>query len=502
MALIAIMLGSLMVGFDGTIVSVANPQIAAKLHTSLGQLQWISNAYLLATAASLVLAGKLGDRFGRKLIFIIAVLSFAFSSLAIGLSEAVDLIIGFRVIQGIFGALILTNAMSLIRVVFPPEKLAAGVGVFSSANGLSVAVGPILGGIIVQKLGWEWAFFINTPIGFISAVLGIFLLLESKVHTAVRFDIGGVLLLSGTLIALSYAIIRAPSNGWGSTSTLILMAVSLVLLIGFILVEMRAKDPLLPLSLFSNRSISIGVIMTVLVMFALMGSLFFVMLYLQKVQGISPFSAGLRILPLGLGLLISAIASVPLIKRNGPRVPLTGGMIIMAAGLFIATFTASDSSYMILAIALSVLGIGLGVVIPASTDAIVGAATIEQVGAASGVQQTANQVGGVLGISILGAVMSSVSQNTFQKYLIDAHLPKQLIDSIVKQGGAAISQGIATIPINTSSDFAVSIQQGTKFAFMSGMHAAMMSGVIISIIGACGAFFITRSGPDGLEQEQ
>jgi EmrB/QacA subfamily drug resistance transporter len=489
LALIAIMLGSLMVGLDGTIVSVANPQISLSLNTSLGQLQWITNAYLLACAASLVLVGKLGDKFGRKKMFIIGVTGFAASSLAIGLSGSAEFVIMYRVIQGIFGAMILTNSLSLIRVTFTPEKLTKAIGAFSTVNGLSVVIAPVLGGIVVQNLGWRWAFFINTPIGIVSLVIGIIMLREYRINSEHRFDIGGVILLAGTLITLTYAIINAATTGWSSPLVLGLLIASLVLFIGFIFAEKRVNDPIIPLGLFKNNSVSIGTIMTVITMFSLMGSLFFIMLYFQQIQGISPLIAGLRILPLGIGMLISAAVSAPFIEKYGVRFSMAIGMLLMGAGLLVAVFSKVDSGYTLWAFSLAILGIGLGVVIPSSTAAIVGAADIKYAGSSSGVQQTANQIGGVLGVAILGAVMSNAATNAFHSFLQNAKLPDEAIEESLV--GAGISQGIPPdLPVNTPVEIVQTVKTATESAFMSGMHVAMIAGVVIAIVGAFTALLI------------
>jgi EmrB/QacA subfamily drug resistance transporter len=490
-ALIAIMLGSLMVGLDGTIVSVANPQIATTLHTSLGQLQWVTNAYLLSCAASLVLAGKLGDKFGRKTVFILGVAGFAASSFAIGLSGTAELIISFRVVQGIFGALILTNSLSLVRVTFMQEQLTKAIGIFSSVNGMSVVIAPVVGGIVVQNLGWRWAFFINIPIGVVSLIIGLLMLREHKIENQHRFDMGGVALLAGTLIAFTYAIINAPTAGWTNPFVLGLLVLALILFICFILVEKRASDPIMPLGLFKIRSLSIGTAIAIVTMFALMGSLFFVMLCFQQIQGISPMIAGLRILPLGIGLLVSAAASSPLIEKHGSRFPMAGGMLLMGVGLFIATFSQVDSGYTIWAFALSVLGIGLGIVIPSATAAIVGAANIEHAGAASGVQQTANQIGGLLGVAILGAIMSHATISAFRGLLQGGALPDKLVNTLLKQDGAGISQGIPPIlPADTAPEYVEAVNFATDSAFISGMHTAMFAGVVIAVFGAIIALFV------------
>lgn len=502
LALLAIVLGTMMVSLDGTIVSVTNPVIASKLHASQGQLQWISDGYLLTLGAFMIFAAKFGDKFGRKLAFLTGALGFAAASLAIGMSNSADFIIIFRTIQGIFGALIMTNSMALIRTVMPPEKFATGIGIYSTVSGLSVAGGPILGGLIVGFFDWQWAFFINVVLGAVCIALGMSLINKTPGKKDVQFDIGGLVLMGGFFLSLTYALIEGPAVGFENKVIIGCIVLAAILGIAFILVERKVKDPCVPLELFANRSIAAGIVMTVLFMFSLQGALFFIMLLLQSVQGIDPLKAGVCILPLGISILVSASLSGPIIQKLRPKLALIIGMLFMAAGFSIALLIQADGPYVILALALTVLGLGLGLVIPASTATVVGNASVDRAGSASGLQNSAQQIGGLLGIAIIGAVMASKTTASFFSELVNAKLPQELISSL--SGAAQVTQsvtlGIAPIPANASYQIGEVIRHATGTAFISGMHAAMLAGAIISLVGVAASFLVKNNTPDDVQK--
>jgi MFS family permease len=226
LSLIAVTIGALMPALSTTILAVANGDIAKGLHVGLGDLQWITSAYLLGLTGSLVLAGKLGDRFGRRRIFLIGIAGFGLASLLIGVSTPVVFIIVLRAVQGVFGGFLTTSALSLLRANFPEHRLPTAIGIFNSVQGLSIAAGPILGGLIVQNLGWRWTMFINVPIAVVCLTLGLVLLREVQIPATARFDYVGTLLLVGALTSLVYALIDLPTSGWDTPSTLILLAIA------------------------------------------------------------------------------------------------------------------------------------------------------------------------------------------------------------------------------------------------------------------------------------
>ncbi|HEY4018641.1 MAG TPA: DHA2 family efflux MFS transporter permease subunit, partial [Pseudonocardiaceae bacterium] len=306
LTLIAVSLGVMMVALDGTIVAVANPVIQTDLHASLADIQWVTNGYLLALAVSLITVGKLGDRFGHKKIFLIGVVGFAVASAAIGFSGAIVPMIAFRVLQGVFGAMLQPTALALLRNTFSGKALNTAIGVWGAIIGASTAAGPIVGGLLVQHVSWESVFYVNVPVGVIALLMGFFVLRETPKERSGSFDFAGVVLLSGSLFLLIWGLIKAPTYGWSDTKTLLFLGAAVVVGALFVLRESKAAHPLLPLRLFRSVSVSSGTVLVLLLMFAMLGALFFVTFYLENVFGLGPVAAGLRILPMTAMLIVGS----------------------------------------------------------------------------------------------------------------------------------------------------------------------------------------------------
>jgi MFS family permease len=317
--LAAVSIGVIMVGLDASVVTIANPRIAADLHASLSDLQWITDAYLLALASLLIFGGKLGDRFGRREIFFIGVAGFALTSIGIGMIGTVAGVIGLRALQGLFGALLMPSTLAIIRSTFPPEKLNTAVGIWGAASGVSIAAGPIVGGLLVEHVNWQSVFYINAPIALAALVIGAMAIVESRSEHAHHLDVPGIVALSGGLSLIVFGLIKAQNWGWLAGETLAVIAAGVLALVMFGVIELRSVEPLLPMRLFANRSLSIGTAVVVINFFALFGARFFMTLYLQNVHGFSPFDAGVRTLPLSLALMVSAPLSGVVTERFGPR---------------------------------------------------------------------------------------------------------------------------------------------------------------------------------------
>ena len=258
LTLVVVSLGVMMVGIDGSVVSIANPYIARDLHASLADLQWVTNAYLLALAVLLIVGGKLGDRYGRRRMFLIGVVGFAIASVAIGLVGSITGVIAFRVLQGAFGALLMPNTLALLRSAYPEDELTQAVGVWGSAAGAATAAGPILGGLLVDNVSWQSVFYLNVPVAIATVALGVPFLLESRESHRTPLDWPGVLTLAAGLSALIFGLVKAQEWTWGSPRTLGLLAAAVALLLAFVVVESRVASPLLPLWLFKDRSVSFG----------------------------------------------------------------------------------------------------------------------------------------------------------------------------------------------------------------------------------------------------
>jgi EmrB/QacA subfamily drug resistance transporter len=365
-------MGVMMVGLDGTIVAVANPAIQSHLHASLAGIQWISNAYLLALAVSLIPAGKAGDRFGHKKVFLTGVAGFAASSAAIGLAGSMTLVIAFRALQGVFGAMLQPTALALLRRTFPPGKLNGAIGVWGAVIGASTAAGPIVGGLLVQHLGWEACFYVNVPVGAAALIMSLLVLRETPAAPASSFDIPAIAALSGALFTLIWGLIKGPDYGWGSPRTLAFLGAAALLGLLFVVRERRARQPLLPLKLFRSASVSAGVVLVILLMFALFGAMFFMTFYLENVHGLSPVAAGVHLLPMTAILIIGSPIAGTLISRTGPRLPIVAGMTMAAAAMFGLSHLGATASPNDTIIWFVLLGLGLAPVMVGATNVIVG----------------------------------------------------------------------------------------------------------------------------------
>jgi EmrB/QacA subfamily drug resistance transporter len=452
----------------------------------------VTNGYLLSLAVLLIVGGKLGDRFGRKRVFILGILGFALASLGCALSTSTGMLVAFRVLQGVAGALLMPNTLAVLRAAFPPHELDRAVGIWGGSSALAVASGPIIGGLLVEQVSWESIFLLNLPLGALAAFVAWRWVAESRDDRHVKsFDIPGVALLSGGLFLIVWALIKVQQHGWGSAYFLGCAAAGMLAMAGFVLREARAEDPLLPLDLFRSRSLSAGVVLIVAGFFGLFGVLFFVGLYLQNVHGYSPVQTGVRMLPLTATFVISAPLGGVLTERFGPRWPLAIGMAGLAVAFFGLTGLGVDTSYNGQWPWFLLIGLSMGLVIVASTQAVVGNAPMERSGIAGGLQSTANQLGGVLGTAVLGSVIVSAVNGAFPDELADAGVPAATARGL--EGSAEIvAQGLAPVGPGLPQALHGPVTDASHAAFMSGLHAAMYVGVGLAACAALLALLVGR----------
>ncbi|WP_406837117.1 MFS transporter [Streptomyces sp. AHU1] len=490
--LITVAVGVMMVALDGTIVAIANPAIKDDLGATFADVQWITNAYFLALAVSLITAGKLGDRFGHRQTFLIGVTGFAAASGAIGLSHSIAFVVTFRVFQGLFGALLMPAALGLLRATFPAEKLNMAIGIWGMVIGASTAGGPILGGLLVQHVSWQSVFFINVPVGLIALALGTLILLDHRAENAPRsFDLVGIVLLSGAMFCLVWALIKAPTWGWGDGKTWLFIGVSVVGFVAFSFWETRVKEPLIPLGLFRSVPLSAGVVLMVLMAIAFMGGLFFVTFYLQNVHGMSPVDAGLHLLPLtGMMIVGSPLAGLAITKL-GPRIPLAGGMAATAIAMYGMSTLEADTSSGLMSIWFALLGLGLAPVMVGATEVIVGNAPMELSGVAGGLQQAAMQIGGSLGTAVLGAVMASKVDSDLPGNWTAAKLPP-LTPAQLDQASEAVRGGVAPVTKETPAAIAAQITDVAHETFISGMSLACLVAAGVAVVAVLVALLTKR----------
>ncbi|MGW0662656.1 MFS transporter [Streptodolium elevatio] len=491
--LLAVALGVMMVSLDGTVVAIANPEISADLGASLGELQWVTNGYLLALAVFLIPAGKLGDRYGHRTVFLVGAVGFVLTSVAIGVAGNITALIGFRVLQGLFGAMLQPTALGLLRAGFPPHKLNMAIGIWGAAISAASAAGPIVGGLLVQHIGWESVFFVNAPLGAIAIAVGLAVLPGSRTAGAAgRIDLPGVTLLSAAMFCLVWGVIKSADHGWGSAYTLGFLAAFVALLLLFAAWQARATEPLMPLRLFRNRSFSSGVVLMIFMAFGMFGALFFLTFYLIGVGGLSPVDAGVRMLPLTVMMVVGSAVSGALVGRLGPRLPMTGGLIVTAGSMFWMTQLDADASLASTAPCFALLGFGISPIMIAATDVIVGNAPVELAGVASGIQQAAMQVGGALGTAVLGAVMAAEVSSSLPGHWTDQGLGP-LSGDAVNQMKDSVSTGVAPVPPGTAPDLAARISEASHASFLDGMHLSFAIGAI-AFVCAISLALLVRSG--------
>jgi len=497
LTLLSAALGVMMVGLDGTIVAVANPAIQSKLGASLADIQWVTNGYLLALAVTLITIGKIGDRFGHKKVFLTGIVGFGATSAAVGLSGtiagSISLIIMFRVLQGVFGAMLQPTALALLRETFPIEKLNGAIGIWGAVIGASTAAGPIVGGLLVQHINWESCFYINVPVGIIALVVGLLVLRETPPSPAARsFDIPGIGLLTAFLFLLVWGLIKAPDYGWASGTAITFFAAAATALVLFVVREARAKEPLLPLKLFRSVPLSAGTVLVLTLMFALFGAMFFMTFFMENVHGLDAIGAGVRLLPLTGMLIVGAPLSGQLITKIGPRVPMVAGMLLAAGALFGLSRIGLASSLDDTIVWFAMLGLGLSPVMVGATEVIVGNAPVEMAGVAGGLQSTAMQVGGTIGTSVLGAVMSAKVASLLPAKWAAAHLPA-LSPAQLTQVKSLATVGVAPIQKGTPPHVAAAIADVTHSTFVSGMTASFLTACIVAIGGTLIAL-LTKKG--------
>jgi EmrB/QacA subfamily drug resistance transporter len=491
--LLTVALGVVMVGLDGTVVSIANPAIGRSLHASLSDLQWITNAYLLALAVGLIPGGKLGDRYGRRRVFLIGVVGFTLTSVGVAVVGSVAGVIVMRTLQGGFGALLLPNTIALLRAAFPPEQLNRAVGIWSASSAAAIAGAPVIGGLLVERVSWQSVFFLNVPIGIATVACGLAVMPESREALRQRFDLPGLLLLAAAVFCLVFGVIHSETWGWTDPRTLGLLGATVGLVVVFVAVEQRREAPLVPLHLFADRSISLGVVTLMLDFFALYGVLFFVSLYLQNVQHLDAVGAGLRLLPLiGVFAATSPFAG-RITTRFGARIPITGGLAMTTLALLGLTQLQTGSSFWSLAPSLVGIGLGIALVVVASTEAIIAAAPLDEAGLAGGLQGIAIQLGGVLGSSILGSILALRVRSVLPGVLARHGVPA-FVAAGVQARHDLVDQG--SVPAAGGDQWHRAVTLASHQAFLSGLHLALIVGAGATLLGVFAGPFVRASLTD------
>ncbi|MEU4827969.1 MFS transporter [Actinomadura citrea] len=398
---------SLMVALDATVVTTALARIRLDLSATMEQLEWTVNAYGLSFAVLLMTGAALGDRFGRRRMFVSGLGLFTAASAACAAAPGIGWLIAARAVQGCGSALVMPLAMALLSAGFPPERRARALGVFAGVTGLAVVAGPVVGGVVTEGLAWQWIFWLNVPIGLVVVPLVLRYVPESRGGGA-SFDLGGVLLVTGGALGLVWGLIRADGSGWDAFEVDAALAAGALLLAAFVAWELRVREPMVPMRLLRSRGFSAGNAAGLLMYAALYGSLFFMAQFLQTVLGAGPMTAGLQLVPWTATVTVVAPAAGALVNRVGARPLTAAGLALQGIGLGWIGLTAGPSTaYPELIAPMVVAGAGISMAMPAAQTAVINSVAAREIGKASGVFNALRQLAAVLGVAVAAALFTA-----------------------------------------------------------------------------------------------
>jgi EmrB/QacA subfamily drug resistance transporter len=491
--LAASVLGSSLAFVDGTVVNVALPAIQRELHASVYQAQWVVESYALLLAALLLVGGALGDRLGRRRVFLLGVGVFAAASVACALSQTVRQLIAARAVQGVGAALLVPGSLALISASFPEQERGRAFGTWAAFSGITSAVGPLLGGYLIDRLSWAWAFAVNVPLAAIVLAITWARVPESRrPGPAPRLDLPGAVLATLGLGGLVFFFIEAPARGWGAPAVLLALAIGLAALVAFFFVERRHPAPMLPFALLRNRNFAAANLLTLLLYAALGGGLFFLPLNLIQVQGLSATAAGAALLPFVAIMFLLSRWAGGLVDRRGARGPLVAGPLIAAAGFVLLAWPGTAASYWTGFLpGVAVLGLGVTIAVAPLTTTVMNSVAADAVGTASGVNNALSRVAGVLAIAMFGALMAAVFEPRLRAAMQAAGLPADVADAIWRQ-----RDRLAAIEPPAGAEAAQAVRAAVKEAFVAGYRWIMgLSALLALASAAVAAWWVDDARP-------
>lgn len=480
--LAATILASSMAFIDSTVVNVALPSIQSSFHATVVDVQWVVESYGIFLGALILAGGSLGDRFGRRLMFLIGVAIFAMASAWCGLATDTRQLIIARSVQGLGAALLVPGSLAIISTSFDEKSRGRAIGTWSGFTAITTAVGPLLGGWLVEHASWRWAFFINLPIAVAVAAISLWHIPESRDLTTTRVDWAGALLASFGLGGLVYGFIESATLGWLHPLVVMSLVVGFGCMIAFTFVEARIESPMVPLALFKSRSFS-GANLLTLFLYSAIGIFFFLLpLNLIQVQGYSSTAAGAAMLPMILLMFLLSRWSGGLVARYGPRTPLIIGPLIVALGFLLFTVPSiGDSYWKVLFPATVVLGFGMAVTVAPLTTVVMNSVSLDRVGAASGINNAVARVAGVLAIAVFGIVMVNAFGAHLNRSLDHLALPSDAAQQIKAE---EIKLAGLQVPAGLNPDAADAIRQSTGTAFVFGFRVIMLICAGLSLAGS------------------
>jgi EmrB/QacA subfamily drug resistance transporter len=492
--LVSLLLAAFVINLDTTIVNVALPTLVRELNASNSQLQWVVDAYNLLFAASVLAVGSLSDRFGRKGMLLAGLSVFGLASVAGGLTDSPGQLIAARAVMGVGSAMVFPSTLSLISNVFTERReRARAIGLWGAITGAAIALGPIVGGWLLELFDWRSIFFAMAPIALLAGVLVARYVPTSRDPAAPRIDRAGFALSTATIGLLVYTIIEAPDYGWGSTRTIVSFALTALLAGAFAAWERRTEQPMLDLSLFRNPRFTAASASVAISFFALSGFIFLVTQYFQFLKGYGPLSTGLRLLPVASFVAISSIVGARLAVRVGTKVIVASGLFAMAAFYVWVTSTSATTGYGTIAAQMVVLGTGMGLTSAPATEAIMGVVPKTKAGVGSAINDTTRLLGGTLGVAVIGSVYASLYASRLTSAL-PAALPATVARTAHASVGAALTAadrlGHAGHPA-----LATALHDAASSAFFHGFTAANYLAAGVAAAGAVMALALLPAHP-------
>jgi len=481
--LVAAVVGSGMAFVDGTIVNVALPAIQRAMNATTADAQWVMESYALLVSALLLVGGVLGDHYGRRRVFVIGAVVFTLASLGCAASANVAWLIGMRALQGAGAALLIPGSLALLSSAYPKERRGAAIGTWSAFSGITAAIGPVLGGFLVEHASWHWAFLVNLPLGILLVAVCFWRVPESKGMNHGHIDIAGAVLATIGLAGIVYAFIEAPLQGWLSAGVMTSVIVGIAGLAAFVIVEMRIAAPMLPLGLFRDRDFAGANLLTLLLYASLGGSMFFVPLNLIQVQGYGATAAGASLLPFIAIMFLLSRWTGRLVDVVGARLPLIVGPMIAAVGFALYALPGVGGSYWTTFFpAACVLGLGMSITIAPLTTTVMNALDPALAGTASGVNNAVSRVAGLLAIAVFGIVLTQGFDAALQAGLASG-IPADVVQSVLAQKAKLAG-------IQVTNDAA---RQVIDAAFVAGFRRVMLLSAGLAVLSAVAAGLMIRS---------